>query len=128
MSDLIEILSKSKDSELREKVDSLYEALQSIVGVVMKIPDEVDKITGQMYASLNNIESKLNYLQGEINELKSRPIKQESITAPPLANAPSQYAQPPKPDQAKPIEPINLRASIMNELKDILTRRKQMDE
>ncbi len=129
--DLTDLLSKNSNNKLNEKIDYLSESVYKIFNAVQIMIDGIDSNISQIYSSISNLEYKTSCLEGQINYLSSHinELQNKSIQANKLDNNEKNLPKNPAPasQQIQKPNPVNLRREIMDELSEILKKRKMME-
>jgi hypothetical protein len=130
--DLTDLLSKNSNKKLEEKINFLSESIYNLFSAVQIMMDGIDNNLSCVYSSVSNLEYKTSCLENQIIYLKNN-INEISNAKKESSNVQSNYAESISKNPAPPVQqaqkpnPANIRKDIMNELQEILKRRKMME-
>jgi Mg2+ and Co2+ transporter CorA len=116
--ELLNIFDQNRKTPLEDKLNQTIDSFENMFNLFLEVTDILD--------------NKLNSLQDQVNSLETRFIKLEqgsiknkiNPTAPPPSPTPTAPPPSPTPTIKKDV-PENPRRAVMNELRDLLEKRKQ---
>jgi hypothetical protein len=139
-------MSSYSEAPLKERIDGMGDVIEKIMTIVLRIPDLVDTsitaLLGQIQSidgKIGSLEGRFGQLQNKVNTLQVAPAGAGGAPPPPGGGAPPPPppgggAPPPPPPGGKPggggppANPMSLRGSIMDELKNLFSKRRSASE
>jgi len=117
--EFLNIFEKIGKTPFEEKMKQTIESFENMVHLFMGTPEKIDNRLDSIQAQINSLEAQINMLIKIIAELQGRSTS--TRPAPPIAPQPT-----PTPNSvAKKVNPAVAKREVMNELRELLEKRKR---
>lgn len=113
------IFAKIGKTPFEEQMKQTIKSFENMVHIFMEMPEKIDNRLDSIQAQINSLEAQINILIKKVAELQGR--SNTSRIEPVLGPGPTTSPTP----MANKINPAVAKKEVMNELRDLLEKRKR---
>ncbi len=106
--EFLNIFEKIGKTPFEEKVKQSIESFENMVHLFMEMPEKIDTRLDSIQTQINSLEAQIKILVKKIAEIQESSIKSQSSPVP-----------------SRKVNPAEAKREVMNELRDLLEKRKR---